>query len=183
MGLAVAVAASAVVTALVLPAGAGAGLAANLLLYDHDAIPIPNGHGAAKMSFDVPPSTKMVGAVRPNFRIKHHRTQQLKLLVKGPSGESVLLSEGETRGENLGSGHCGEDPDLVGYAGFEDSASQGLEAGSPPFTGYWLPNDPLSALAGDSPQGRWTLIAKDTNPAGEKGKLLCGLIVLALPPR
>lgn len=168
--------------ALALPAGAGAGLTAILYLYDHDPVAIPNGHGAAKMSFDLPPSTRMVSSVRPNFRIRHDRTQQLKLLVKGPNGETVLLSDGETRGENLGSGPCGEDPDVVDFTGFADSASEGLEAGSAPYVGYWLPNEPLSALTGISQEGRWTLIVKDTNPGGEKGKLLCGLIILTLPP-
>ena len=182
IGVAAIVALVTTATAMALPPGAGAGLSAVYQLYDNDAVGIPNGHDAAKMSFDLPSSDRMVGSVQPHFRIRHDRTQQLKLSLKGPNGETVLLSNGETHGENLGSGPCGEDFHTVDFTGFSDSASQNLASGSAPYVGDWLPNEPLSALTDISPEGRWTLIAKDTNSGGEKGRLLCGLLFISLPP-
>jgi hypothetical protein len=179
---AISVALGAVLAALMLPAGAGAGLTEVMLLYGHDPVVIPNGHDAAKMSFDADSSTRTVGAVRPNFRIRHDRTQQLELWLKGPSGDKVLLSDHETQGQNLGHGSCGPDYNSVDFTGFDQSASQGLDAGSAPYAGYWLPNESLSPLTGASHEGRWTLIVKDTNPGGDKGKLLCGLVAISLPP-
>lgn len=168
---------------LVLPAAASAGLTEVLIRYDHDAITIPNGHGAAKMTFNVPPpNNRLVGSVSANFRVRHERTQQLKLVLKAPNGDRVLLSDGATHGQNLGDGQCTDDYNHAGYTGFRDTSSAPLATGSPPYTGYWQPAEPLSSLTGISPVGDWTLIVQDTRDAGDPGKLLCGLLLLSLPP-
>lgn len=180
--LAVSVLATTIGAAFVLPGSATAGLTAVISLYENEAVAIPNGHGAAKMPLAMSNSSRMVGSVSANFRVRHDRTQQLKLLLKGPNGVKVLLSDGETRGENLGEGHCGDDPDAVDFTGFRASGPGQLADSSAPYVGYFFPNESLSGLTGIPPEGDWTLIVKDTRSQGDAGKLLCGLVVLSLPP-
>jgi subtilisin-like proprotein convertase family protein len=57
-----------------------------------------------------------------------------------------------------------------------------ISSGSAPYTGYFQPAEPLSTLSGISPVGDWTLIVQDTRDGGDPGKLLCGLVLLNLPP-
>ena len=143
--------------------------------YEIGPVAIPDGHGSARLSFDLTaPPTASITAVRPNFRINHRRTRQLKLLVKGPDGTTVLLSDHETHGRKLGRDPCAPDPNQLAFTGFWDSGVNGpISAGSPPYTGYFVPHDPLSAYAGANYGGNWQVIVKDTVP-GKRGRLLCG---------
>ena len=172
----------AALTVLALPGSAAAGLTAVVSIYDNEPVPIPNGHGAARMPLAMSSSTRMVGSASANFRVRHKRTQQLKLLLEGPNDVKVLLSDGLTRGENLGENQCGEDRDAVGFTGFRDSGPSQILDFSAPYVGHFFPQEPLDPVEGIPPEGDWTLIVKDTNPNGEPGKLLCGLVVLVLPP-
>jgi hypothetical protein len=147
-------------------------------VYTVGPVAIPDGHGAAKLHFDftAPPGASITSA-RPNFRVHHRRTGQLRLYVRGPDRTKVLLDDRETHGRNLGELPCGGDPNGLGYTGFWDLAfgGQTLADGSPPYTGYFVPHDPLSVFNGQSYGGRWTVIVKDTQ-AGTSGELLCGLM-------
>jgi hypothetical protein len=107
--LAFVIAATVIEVALVLPAIASAGVSEQAVLYSHDPVTIPNGHGAAKMTFTMDPTERTLGSVDANFRVRHARTQQLRLILKAPNGERVLLSDGDTHGENLGERRCTDD--------------------------------------------------------------------------
>jgi hypothetical protein len=178
--IAIAVAASTV--ALVMPLSASGGLTAVLTLYEHDGIKIPNGHGAATMTFKAPSNSRTVSSVLARFRVRHEQTRQLKLRVENPAGEKVLVSDGETHGPNLGSGRCGKSPSGVVFTGFADGASQELGDSSAPYPGDFKPHQALAPLTGDHPGGKWTLIVKDTKRGGDPGRFLCGEVRLALPP-
>lgn len=162
------------------PAAASAGLTEVAILYSHDAQKIPNGHGAAHitMPFD---SLRQVGAVEADFRVRHERTQQLKLVLKAPTGDRVVLSDGATRGQNLGQKPCVEDSNEVDFTQFDDSG-QAIASGSAPYVGTFAPEEPLSSLSGISPTGDWSLIVKDTASSGDAGKFLCGRLFITLPP-
>ncbi len=170
-GLILAAAAAAL---MLLPASALAG--GFELIYDRDPVEIPDGQGAARIKLETAVGG-VASAVQPNFRVNHEHTQQLKLMLKGPDGEKVVLSDRETHGKNLGGNPCGEDPNLVGYTGFRDDETSTLADGAPPFTGYSLPNEPLAPFVSAPVDGPWTLIVKDTKE-GTKGSLRCGLMVL-----
>ena len=91
--------------------------------------------------------------------ITHPSTDQIDLYLIGPDGTSVELST-----DNGGSG------DNFVDTVFDDDASQSITAASPPFTGSFRPEQPLSALNGRPVQGYWTLhVADDTG--GQMGML------------
>jgi hypothetical protein len=174
--------AAVVAGSLLLAAPVSAGLTEVISLYDNEPVSIPNGHGAAKMPFAMNSSTRTVSAASASFRVRHQRTQQLKLLLKGPNDARVVLSDGLTEGENLGQHQCGEDRNAVGFTAFRDSGPSQILDFSAPYVGNFFPQEPLDPVEGIHPEGDWTLIVKDSNPNGEPGKLLCGLVVLVLPP-
>jgi subtilisin-like proprotein convertase family protein len=91
--------------------------------------------------------------------ITHPSTDQIDLYLIGPDGTSVELST-----DNGGSG------DNFIDTVFDDDAAQSITAASPPFTGSFRPEQPLSALNGRPVQGSWTLhVADDT--VGQMGML------------
>lgn len=164
-----------------LPAGAGAGLSGVLTLYEPNPVVIPNGAGAARMSFE-DPNGGDADSVTVGFRVRHSRTQQLDISVKDPDGDRVSLSEGETKGEDLGTGGCPEqNPDTAKFTSFRQTMAQPLSAGTAPYTGYFLPHESLAAVTGPYGPGNWTLIVKDTH-GGVAGKLRCGYVRLSFGP-
>jgi subtilisin-like proprotein convertase family protein len=52
-----------------------------------------------------------------------------------------------------------------------------LAEGSPPYTAYFQPRHPLSAVNGEPASGNWKLIVKDTHES-RHGRLLCGFLDL-----
>ena len=147
-----------------------------------DAVAIPNGSGAAKMSFDLRQADGEVDSISTALRVRHERTQQLELYLKGPNAIKVPLSLGDTHGEDLGTGACvtGQNSPTT-YTGFRDSSAQSLAVGSAPYEGYWFPHDPLSAFLGQPMSAVWTLIVKDTH-GGPAGKLKCGNLQITDSP-
>jgi hypothetical protein len=171
--------AAALVTGVALPSGASGGLMGIRILYSAKSAPIPDGHGAAKYSFQDSdwPAT---GSVTAQVRVRHERTQQLDLTLRAPDGDKVALSQGDTHGKNLGRGACdAEDSAAAEYTGFRDTMSQSLSSGSAPYVDWFQPAEPLSSLAGDPGPGKWQLIVKDTRDDGTAGVLKCGIIRIA----
>lgn len=178
MALAVSILAVSVAGALT-AAPASAGLGAVLLLYKKGPVAIPNGSGAARLKF--PMTAENTGAASAGVRIRHPRTQQLDISLKSPNGAVADLTRGDTRGENLGAHACpdGRDPAGVDFTRFSDNASEDIENGTAPYVGTFLPRQPLAPLGGALPEGRWTLIVRDTGGRAQ-GKLLCGLVQVPL---
>lgn len=89
--------------------------------------------------------------------INHPNTSQLTLVLAGPDGTRVFLSDG------------------VGVAGanflgtiFSDSAVTNLDAGTAPYTGLHRPDEPLAAFAGKSGaavNGVWRLEVVNNGPS------------------
>ncbi|HEY1790050.1 MAG TPA: proprotein convertase P-domain-containing protein [Verrucomicrobiae bacterium] len=78
---------------------------------------------------------------------------RLTLALVAPNGTTYVLANG---------------PDLQSGANFEgttfdDAAAFPIYEGSPPFTGTYQPETPLTSLAGTFPSGTWTLVVSSTN--------------------
>jgi hypothetical protein len=126
------------------------------------------------------PAGQTVFDPKPNFRVRHPRTSDLKLSIRGPNGATRTMSNGDTKGNHLGSGQCQADyDDSVGYTGFSAESTSSLADDSAPYAGYFEPRRSLSPLIGIEPEGTWKVIVEDDRD-GKRGKLLCGLIVLEL---
>jgi hypothetical protein len=83
----------------------------------------------------------------------------LDVYLVGPDGTTVALatSSGGAFGQNYGSA-CGPDGSRTT---FDDAASTLIYDGTPPFTGSYRPEEPLSAFSGRSgtaANGTWTLV-------------------------
>jgi subtilisin-like proprotein convertase family protein len=170
------------VAALLVVIAPSAASAAETTAYAEGPVAIPDGHGSARLVMHVSlPAGQTVTQVRPNFRVRHPRTHQLKLYLKSPEGTRVLLDDQETHGANFGEHACDPNPDLLSYMGFDDNSGTPLSSGSAPYSGYFIPHDPLSAVVGEDPSGGWRVIAKDTRHH-RHGSLLCGFLDLYYGP-
>lgn len=166
---------AAVCLGTILSGPATAGLTGVLQLHETEAVRIPDGHGAARMTWtsDDWPTT---GSVTIQLRVRHERTQQLDLALRAPDGDKVALSRGDTRGENLGTGPCVEgEPGATAYTGFRATFAQELSSGSAPYANFFLPVESLAPMTGDPGPGSWQLIVKDTRE-GTGGSLKCALL-------
>ena len=180
VGGSVLLAASLIVTGLI-AAPAPAGLSGVSINYENDPIAIPNGHGAARMIFDEG-GLDDTGGVSVGLRVRHSRTQQLDVSLKGPNGSEVELTRGETRGENFGAGRCRDGEfDSADYTSFSDSSSLDIADGTAPYAAIFIPREPLSVFTSPIPAGKWKLIVKDTQ-GGADGKLLCGIVRIPYDP-
>jgi subtilisin-like proprotein convertase family protein len=82
--------------------------------------------------------------------LTHGYDDDLAMWLQSPWGERVLLSYR----------HGGSGDDYLNTQ-FDDLAVRGVALGNSPFTGRFLPDEPLSPLAGHSSVGTWTLILYD----------------------
>src|SRR5262249_3073710 len=91
-----------------------------------------------------------VVSVKVKLSITHTYDQDLTIWLISPTGTRVELSA-----QNGSSGH--------NYTNtvFDDSASISIVNGSPPFTGRFKPEVPLSVLAGTTVSGTWKLFVVD----------------------
>jgi subtilisin-like proprotein convertase family protein len=175
-GLAVCIAAG------VASAPAPAGLQGVLIFYDNKPVAIPNGQGSARMTFE-DNGQDDTGGVSVGVRVRHERTQQLEVSVRGPNGTSVELTQpGDTRGENLGTGRCLDDEyDSAQLTYFADFSSNDIGSATAPYAGTFQPRQALSAFTSPIPEGRWRVIVKDTQ-GGAEGKLMCAVIRVPYDP-
>ena len=100
-----------------------------------------------------------IGSLQVTLNITHPYDSDLFIFLEAPNGTEVLLVS--HRG---GSGR-----NFVNTV-LSSSASKAIRAGSAPFTGTFLPESPLSVLAGADARGVWTLWVEN-NAAGVVGVL------------
>ena len=82
--------------------------------------------------------------------LTHTYMEDLEITLTSPEGTSVLLFD--RRGGNAN--------DLIDTV-FDDDASVDIEDGSAPFTGSFVPEEPLSDFDGEGAGGLWTLTIAD----------------------
>src|SRR5207247_840740 len=96
---------------------------------------------------------KTVQDVNVKINITHTYDSDLVLSLIAPDGTTITLADGEG-----GSGNNFRD------TVFDDEASTPIGQGSPPFTGTFRPETPLSAADGINAAGNWQLHVEDTGP-------------------
>jgi len=97
------------------------------------------------------------------IELEHTWVSDLTLTLTSPAGTAITLS--------AAAGGAGED--LLGVL-FDDEATEafsGVTEALAPFTGRWLPDEPLSTFDGEDPSGTWTLEIDDCC-VGDSGTLL-----------
>lgn len=100
-----------------------------------------------------------VGKLTVKINITHTFDSDLHISLISPTGVSVVLSN------RNGSGGANYSDTI-----FDDDAATAIFDGSPPFTGTFKPEEPLSQVIGTSPRGTWMLHITD-NFAGDIGTL------------
>jgi hypothetical protein len=165
------------------------GTAAALLLdYEFVDEPIPDGGGAAKVTFEEDGLDSLVD-LDVLVRVKHAKTRQLVISIKGPDETKVKLSKHDTRGKHLGKGKCFNPPmqsdQFPDFMAFDDEGKR-ISKGSAPYASGIAPPYPrpsfkprrrLSVFDGADPNGTWKLAVKDTTP-GADGRLICAGLAL-----
>jgi subtilisin-like proprotein convertase family protein len=99
------------------------------------------------------------------LNISHPYDSDLVIYLISPWGKSVLLVN------RVGPQHQNFTGTIL-----DDSASVPIAQGTPPYTGSYRPQAPLSVLNGFSPDGFWQLLVEDVSP-GSAGTLLNWSIV------
>ena len=92
--------------------------------------------------------------------LTHSKTGDIEFSIKSPAGTEVILSS-----------RRGATGDNYINTMFNDSASTLISAGTPPFTGSFKPESPLSAFNGQNPFGNWIFRVND-NTASDTGRVM-----------
>ncbi len=100
-------------------------------------------------------STALLGII-VTLDITHTWDSDLEISLTSPSGTTITLSS--DNGWNS-----------TNYTGtvFDDFADTPITSGSAPFTGSYIPEEPLSTFAGEDPDGTWTLEVHDQWPTDQ----------------
>ena len=91
-----------------------------------------------------------VTAIRLKLNLSHSYASDLVLKLISPSGSSITLLS------NIG----GSGDNFV-ETEFSDDAAESILRQSPPFSGQFIPQEPLSSLIGEDPNGNWILEIQD----------------------
>lgn len=92
--------------------------------------------------------------------ITHSWIEDVQLSLESPAGTVVTLVSG-----------AGGQGDNFEQTVFDDDASIPISQGRPPFSGSFLPEQPLSLFTGEESSGEWTLTVVDNNPPLNHGTL------------
>jgi subtilisin-like proprotein convertase family protein len=98
----------------------------------------------------------LVVDINVNVNITHTWTSDLIITLIAPDGTEVALASG-----------VGGSGDNFTNTTFDDSATVPIAAGAPPFTGTFIPAQPLSGMNLKSITGTWQLKVEDTFPADD----------------
>jgi len=131
---------------------------------------------SATSTITVASAAPYVGKVTVSLHITHPSAGDLVLRLRSPSGTTVRLARnlGGTA-DNYGSG-CGQ----ASRTTFDDDAPVKIAAGTAPFIGAFVPEDPLTGFLGENPNGNWELLISDT-VAGDTGVLRCWSLAISPP--
>ncbi len=112
------------------------------------------------------PDDRVISDVNVKIDLTHTYDSDLLIYLTSPGGQTVVLTD-----ENGGSGE--DYRETV----FDDEAEIAIADGEPPFTGSFIPTEPLAAFDGANAQGTWTLYIADM-ASGDVGELLGWEIVV-----
>ncbi|MFM1802793.1 MAG: hypothetical protein RJA81_2145, partial [Planctomycetota bacterium] len=92
-----------------------------------------------------------IASIKVGLSLNHTYDSDLTIELYSPSGKRVLLVSG-----------AGGSGDNFSNTVFDDNATRSIYSGSAPFTGSFRPAEPLSAFAGENPDGTWRLAITDS---------------------
>ncbi len=113
--------------------------------------PVPDNNATGVSSVTTITDTNPVTKVRVTVNITHTWDNDLSIFLIGPNGTSVTLSA-----------RHGSSGDNYTSTVFDDAATTPIASGTPPYTGTYKPDTPLSALNGIAANGAWTLKVTDS---------------------
>jgi subtilisin-like proprotein convertase family protein len=100
-----------------------------------------------------------VSDVDVSVNMTHTYVGDLEVSLISPAGTTVMLSRNRGGGGNNFDG-----------TEFDDDAATAIGSGSAPFSGSFVPDEPLAAFNNEDPNGTWTLSVKD-EAGGDTGAL------------
>jgi subtilisin-like proprotein convertase family protein len=92
--------------------------------------------------------------------LTHSRTGDIEFSIKSPAGTEVILA---SRRGGIGDNYINTI--------FNDSASQPISSGTPPFSGSFRPESPLAAFNNQNTNGNWIFRVND-NATGDTGRVM-----------
>lgn len=116
------------------------------------SLPIPDNKTGAIALINVP-QMGVIRKVVPALDITHANTGHLDLFLSPPYGVQQVLSEDNGNGANFTA------------TTFSDAAGASITAGSPPYTGTFQSQEPLSGITNQSANGAWVLRMSDDSPS------------------
>jgi subtilisin-like proprotein convertase family protein len=128
---------------------------------------------------DVPIVVPDVGAVSDinvRVRLNHTFDGDLRISLVSPDGTQITLSNLRgSSGQNFGTGatDCSGTPTV-----FDDEATVAISAGTAPFAGTFVPDQPLSGFDGKPTAGTWKLRVSDTASL-DVGTVFCAQLVIS----
>ncbi|CAN5266969.1 hypothetical protein BH09SUM1_BH09SUM1_04800 [soil metagenome] len=130
------------------------------------AIPSDDTTGAT-VNVTVPAGIASINRVSVNLSIDHTFDSDLTIYLTSPAGTTRILSE-----RNGGSG--------ANYTNttFTDLATTSITAGSPPYTGEFQPENPLSDYSNQASEGVWQLKVTDT-VSGDVGTITAFSVIIS----
>jgi len=111
--------------------------------------------------------TKFVNKINVNLTLYHPNDGDLHIQLKGPNG---LINLSQANG-NLGANYINTT--------FDDSASIPITQGTPPFTGSYRPQNPLSYFNNQPATSKWILHIYDARE-GNQGSLVSWCVIFRL---
>ena len=132
-------------------------------------VAIPDNTATGASSVIAVADTNTVLDVNVTVNITHTYDGDITLYLIGPNGTQVTLSQKH-----------GSSGDNYVNTVFDDSATTAIASGSPPFTGTFTPDTPLSVLNGIVATGNWTLKVVD-NAGSDVGTIDNWTLTLLYP--
>ncbi len=100
----------------------------------------------------------VIADVNVTVNINHAWNSDVKVSLASPAGTTVILIDG-----------VGGSSDNFIETLLDDSALEAISSGEGPFTGSYIPSNPLSTFNGEMSLGDWTLTIEDTYPSLDDG--------------
>lgn len=137
---------------------------------DWENLAIPDGTGSVASQIDVPEDGLVVTDVDVKVNLFHTGVGDLQVAL------ASMTDVGGTRSFSDLFDHSGSDGDNLYGTVFDDEAGIPVNWGDPPYTGRFMPDDPLAGADGAT-GGNYVLIAFDTS-AGETGSIMDWYVTL-----
>jgi subtilisin-like proprotein convertase family protein len=137
-----------------------------VLTFSSNNVPLPITDNNMTVSVLQVDTSLIIADLDVQLNIVHTYDSDLWLALVSPQHDTIVLSS-----------HHGFDGDNYTNTIFDDQATVPIGDGTAPFTGSFIPDEPLSVLNGLNVQGTWLLLVDD-DASGDEGELVSWEIYL-----